>query len=466
MDASIIGSGPNGLAAAIVLAKKGLSVTVFEAKETIGGGLRTTETTLPGFLHDVCSAIHPLAISSPFFQTLPLELKWIFPKASLAHPFDDGSVALLCSSIKMTAETLGLDCKAYSSLMEKVTKNWDNLLPDLLAPLHLPKHPLSLLRFATLALRSSLGLSQSHFRETTASSFLAGLSAHAMLPLEKPMTAAFGLILAAIGHRWGWPIAEGGSQKIAESLASYFQSLGGKIVVGRKVHSIDELTTRLILCDITPKQLIQIAGHRLPEKIKAKLRHFHYGPGVFKMDWALSEPIPWKAKECLQAGTVHLGGTADEINSSLQAAWKGEHSQKPFVILAQQSLFDKSRAPLGKHTAWGYCAVPSGSTFDMSNLIESQIERFAPGFRDCILARSYKTASALEEVNPNYVGGSINGGAVNFLQFFRRPLSYFSPYATPLPGLYLCSSSTPPGGGVHGMCGYFAAIAALKCLRI
>jgi len=465
-DAIVIGSGPNGLAAGITLAQAGLAVVIFEAKNTIGGGMRSAELTLPGFTHDICSAIHPLGIASPFFRSLPLDkhgLEWIHPLIPLAHPFDDGTAATLERSINATGKTLDIDAAAYKRLMEPFVKNWDNLVDDLLGPLRFPKHPFMMAHFAIFAIRSAYGLSESVFRGERARSFFAGLSAHSIMPLDKPLTAAFGLILGILGHTVGWPMPKGGSQKIADALASYFCSLGGEIQTGVNVESIDELpSSRLILCDVTPRQLLQIAGHRLPVQYRKKLENYRYGPGAFKVDWALNCPIPWTAEECRRAGTIHLGGSIEEIMKSEREIWEDTHPQKPYVILAQQSLFDQTRAPEGKHTAWGYCHVPNGSSFDMTERIELQIERFAPGFKNCIIAKNAKTAMELEQYNPNYVGGDINGGVQDIYQLFTRPTARLIPYSTPLKGLYICSSSTPPGGGVHGMCGHQAACAALR----
>lgn len=467
-DAVVIGSGPNGLAAAIKIAQEGYSVALFETKATIGGGMRSSELTLPGFIHDICSAIHPLAISSPFFRTLPLDqygLKWIQPSAPLAHPFDDGTAAMLERSIDATGSTLHLDAKAYKNLIEPLVANGPKIIKDILAPFHWPKHPIALARFGLLGIRSAKGLSNSLFSGNHARGLFAGLAAHSIMPLEKPLTAAFGLTLGILAHTAGWPIAQGGSQMIANSLAAHFLSLGGKIFTNSPVKSIDQLpSSRVILCDIGPRQLLQIAGHHLPIEFKRKLANYRYGPGIFKVDWALSEAIPWKASECRRAGTIHIGGSAEEIEQSEREAWHGIHAEKPYVLMAQQSLFDSKRAPQGKQTAWGYCHVPHGSTVDMTTNIENQIERFAPGFKDCILARNTRTTQEIEHDNPNNIGGDITGGVQDLSQLFARPVSMLAPYSTPIQGLYICSSSTPPGGGVHGMCGYYAACAALKTL--
>jgi phytoene dehydrogenase-like protein len=465
-DAIVVGSGPNGLAAAIRLAQAGLSVVVYEAKETIGGGMRSAELTLPGFVHDICSAIHPVGIASPFFRELPLDkhgLEWIQPLAPLAHPFDDGTAAMLERSIDATGNTLDVDAAAYKRLMEPLVSNWDKLETDLLGPLHFPQHPMAMARFAFNAFRSAHHLAICRFKKEHARGLFAGLAAHSMMPLRKPITAAFGLILGILGHAKGWPIPLGGSQRIANALASYFRSLGGEIITGRYVEHMNQLpSARVILFDVTPRQLLRIAGHSFPSQYRHKLKCYRYGPGVFKIDWALSEPIPWKAKECARAGTVHLGGTLKEIEQSEREVWKGKHPANPFVLMAQQSLFDRTRAPENKQTAWGYCHVPHGSVVDMTERIESQIERFAPGFRDCILARSTKNTMEFEAYNTNYVGGDINGGVQDLYQLFTRPVARMVPYSTPLKGIYICSSSTPPGGGVHGMCGYHAANAAIK----
>ncbi len=466
LDAVVVGSGPNGLAAGITLAKAGLSVVIYEADTVVGGGVRSAELTLPGYIHDVCSAIHPLVLGSPFFSDLPLEaygVEWIHPRSPLAHPFDDGTAVVLERSLDMTCRQLKRDAEAYKSLISPLVDNWKELAQDILAPWHFPKHPLLMLQFAAHALRSASGLSQAYFRDQESRSLFAGLAAHANLPLNRSPTAAVAMILGTLGHAVGWPFPKGGAQKIAVALSSIFRSFGGEIRTGIKINRLEDLPpSKLIFCDVTPRQLLQMAAHRLPSDYIKKLQAYRYGPGVFKMDWALHSSIPWKAKACASAGTVHIGGTSLEIERSEHEVWQNKHPIKPYVILAQHSIFDPSRAPPGKHTAWAYCHVPFGSTIDMSENIEAQIERFAPGFRDCIMARSTKSALQLEHYNPNYVGGDINGGVQDLWQHFARPVAMLTPYATPIKGLYLCSSSTPPGGGVHGMCGYHAAKAALK----
>lgn len=467
-DAVVVGSGPNGLAAAITLAKAGHSVILFESKPTVGGGMRSAELTLPGFMHDVCSAIHPLAVESPFFKSLNLEkfgLEWIHPHVPLAHPFDDGAAVVLDRSIDITSEGLGSDAKAYKNLMQSLVKNWDDISSDVLGPLRFPSHPISMAGFAYLAIRSSLDFSHKYFKDERTRSFFAGLCAHSILPLDKLITSAFGLILGTLGHTVGWPLPKGGTQKIANALADYFLSLGGKICTDHNVGNIDHLpSSRVILCDISPRQMLQIAGHRLPNHYNKQLSKYRYGPGVFKIDWALNHPIPWKAQVCSQAGTVHIGGTEAEIAFSEQQVWNNNHSDKPFVLIAQPSLFDATRAPPTKHIAWGYCHVPHGSNIDMTSAIENQLERFAPGFKDCVLARNTMPALEMENYNANYIGGTINGGVQDIFQLFNRPVGLLNPYATPVKGLYFCSASTPPGGGVHGMCGFHAAtIASRQC---
>ncbi|MBC7795389.1 MAG: NAD(P)/FAD-dependent oxidoreductase, partial [Pyrinomonadaceae bacterium] len=414
--ATVIGSGPNGLAAAVELARGGCSVQVLEAEKTIGGGTRSAELTLPGFIHDICSAVHPLALGSPFFRTLPLAshgLEWIQPPAPLAHPFDDGTAVILERSIKKTCENLGEDAAAYRKLMEPLVNDWKNLFADLLGPVRFPKHPLTFTRFGLRAMRPANGLAKSLFEGNRARALFAGIAAHSMLSLDQVFTASFGLVLAVAGHAVGWAIPRGGSQKIADALSSYLRSLGGEIVIGSRVESIDNLLTpeHAVLCDLTPRGLLRIAGHRFPENYRRKLERYRIGHAVFKIDWALNAPIPWKAKECARAGTVHLGGTLEEIVAAENAPSKGNHSEKPYVLVTQPSLFDLTRAPEGKHTAWGYCHVPNGSTFDMTERIENQIERFAPGFRDCIIAKKVSPPAELERHNANLVGGNISGGS-------------------------------------------------------
>lgn len=466
-DAIVVGSGPNGLAAAITLAQAGRSVCVFETKATIGGGTRTQALTLPGFQHDVCSAIHPLGIGSPFFRSLPLEqygLEWIHPSAPLAHPLDDGSALLLERSIEAMGITLGCDEAAYRHMMEPLVTQWDALAHAFLGPLRpqTARHPFLMTRFGLQAIRSAKSLARQHFRGERARALFAGMAAHSMLPLEQGPSAAFGLMLSAAAHALGWPLPRGGSQRIADALAAHLHTLGGEILTDHQVTSLAELPpARAILFDVTPKQLIRIAGEQLPQSYIRGLQRFRYGPGAFKIDYALARPVPWKNSDCLRAGTVHLGGTLAEIAASEQQVAHEHPPEHPFVLVAQQSLFDETRAPDGKQTLWVYCHLPNGSTFDMTERIESQIERFAPGFRDCILARTVTTPTEMEHYNANYVGGDINGGAEDFLQLFTRPTLRLNPYTTPNNRIYICSSSTPPGGGVHGMCGYFAAQAAL-----
>jgi len=467
-DAIVIGAGPNGLAAAITIARAGRSVIVFEARDTIGGGSRSKELTLPGFVHDVCSAIHPLGMSSPFFRSLPLEqygLEWIQPAVPLAHPLDDGPAVVLDRSIAETGTTLGPDADRYRRLMEPFVADWDILSDAFLGPLRPQslRHPYALARFGLRAIRSARGLAESIFKGERARAIFAGVSAHSILRLEQSPSAGAGLVLSILAHAVGWPMPRGGSQQIVDAMASHLLSLGGEIVTDTEIKSLDMLPpAQAILCDVTPRQLLHIAGSRLPTGYQRQLQRYRYGPGVFKVDFALDEPIPWKAPECSNAGTVHLGGTLAEIASAEADVWKGKHPERPFVLLAQQSLFDATRAPAGKHTAWAYCHVPNASSFDMTERIEAQIERFAPGFRDSILVRHSISPIELERYNANDVGGDIGGGVQDLWQFFTRPTIRVNPYATPSKGLYLCSSSTPPGGAVHGMCGYFAARTALS----
>ena len=468
--AAVVGSGPNGLAAAVTLARAGRSVRVFEAAETTGGGLRSAELTLPGFVHDVCSAIHPLGVASPFFRPLPLAahgLAWINPPAAVAHPLDDGTAVVLERSILATGATFrhAGDAAAYRRVITPVVADTQKILAEILGPLRVPRHPLALARFGLLALLPASTLARLLFRGERAQALFAGIAAHAIQPLESPATAAFGLVLGMLGHAVGWPLPRGGSQRIADALVAYLRTLGGEVVPGRPISGLDELgAPRAALFDVTPRQLLKMQGVRFPAAYRRKLAGYRYGPGVFKVDWALDGPIPWRAADCARAATVHLGGTLDEIAAAERAMWRGEHPERPYVLVAQQSLFDPTRAPAGKHTGWAYCHVPSGSTVDMTERIEAQIERFAPGFRDRILARHTLTPADWERYNRNYIGGDINGGVQDIRQLFTRPVARPVPYTTPDPRVYICSSSTPPGGGVHGMCGYAAANAALRAV--
>ncbi|HEV3439954.1 MAG TPA: NAD(P)/FAD-dependent oxidoreductase [Gemmata sp.] len=465
-DAIVVGSGPNGLAAAVALARANWSVLVLEAAETIGGGTRSMELTLPGFVHDVCSAVHPMALASPFFKTLPLTdhgLQWIQPDSPLAHPLDDGTAAVLEQSLERTADGLGQDGQGYHRLFGSLLPSAFGLFEDLLGPFRLPRRPIAALQFGLRAIRSCQGLANHYFRSTPARALIAGLGAHSVLPLEQSPAAAITVMLGLAGHAVGWPFPRGGAQQIANALASYFRSLGGTIETGCRVDSVDHLPpAHAVLLDLTPRQIITIAGHRLPSSYRRELADYRYGPGVFKLDWALSSTIPWRAEGCRRAGTIHVGGTLEEVAASERAAWRGEHIERPFVLLAQPSIFDPTRSPAGKHTGWAYCHVPNGSKIDMTVKIEQQIERFAPGFRDLILARHAMGPEAMQRHNANYIGGDITGGVADWWQLFTRPVMRINPYTTPCPGLFLCSSSTPPSGGVHGMCGYYAARAVLR----
>jgi phytoene dehydrogenase-like protein len=466
LDAVVIGAGPNGLVAAITLAEAGLAVHLVEAAGTIGGGTRSAPLTLPGFVHDVCSSVHPLARIAAPLRAMPLErfgLDWIEPPLCLAHPLDDGSAAVLARSIDETIASFDDedDARAYENELSPLVGSADELFAEILGPLRLPKSPLVLSRFGARALRSCVGLARG-YRTPRARALLAGCAAHSFLPLDHLFTASFALVFPLAAHASGWPIPRGGAQSIADALGHHFRSLGGTIETGRPVRTLRELpSARAYLFDVTPRALALIAGDALPASYRRRLGRFRYGPGVFKIDYALDGPIPWTNPECARASTVHLGGTLEELVASEQAVWRGALSPRPFVLVTQPTLFDQSRAPQGMHVAWAYCHVPAGSGVDHTDTLEAQIERFAPGFKRRILARRRLTGDDLEAYNANYVGGDINGGALDGLQLFARPVLRHDPYATPNPSIYLCSSSTPPGGGVHGMCGWFAARSAL-----
>jgi phytoene dehydrogenase-like protein len=453
------------LAAAIVLAEAGRSVLVVEAKASIGGGCRTEDVTLPGFHHDICAAIHPMGAVSPLLRRLPLEqfgLTWVQAPAPLAHPFDDGSAAVLHRSPAATGATLGPDAAAWQQLMHPFLANADALFEEILKPVRIPRHPLLMAHFGALGLRSCTSLVRSRFEGVKAKALFAGCAAHSFLALDAAASASFGLVLALVGHATDWPCARGGSQQIVDSLAAYLRSLGGDIEVGREVRALADVPpSRAVLFDVTPSALERIAGPALPNGFRRQLLAFRHGPGVFKIDWALAGKIPWKASECAHAATVHVAGTYEEIVASEYAATHGAIAERPFVLVAQQSLFDNTRAPAGQHTGWAYCHVPHGATVDMTAAIERQIERFAPGFTELILARRTMSPAEVEAHNPNMPGGDIGGGANDLTQFLFRPTRRWDPYSTPNPRLFLCSSSTPPGGGVHGMCGYWAAMSAL-----
>jgi len=468
-DAVVVGSGPNGLAAAIALARAGRSVTVLEANDTIGGGARSAELTLPGFTHDICSAIHPLGRASPFFAGLPLAahgLEWIEPPIAIAHPLDDGSAALVRRDLEATAAGLGEDGRAYARLIGPIARDWDTLVRELLGPIRIGapiRHPIAVPRFGLQALQPATWLAR-RFRTARAGALLAGVAAHSMLPIEQPVTGAFALSLLASAHAVGWPIPRGGSQQITDALAAHLTTdLRGEIVTGRRVASMSDLPRhRAVLFDVTPRQLLAIAGPRLRGAYACQLRRYRYGPGTFKLDLALDGPIPWRNPDVNQAGTVHLGGSADEIAAAQRAVAHGKVSRRPFVILAQPSRFDPSRAPDGRHTVWAYCHLPAGSTADMTDAILAQVERFAPGFRERVLALHAMGPAAIEAHNANYIGGDINGGAQDLWQLFTRPAWRLDPYSTPDSRIFICSSSTPPGGGVHGLCGAHAAASALR----
>jgi phytoene dehydrogenase-like protein len=466
-DAVVVGCGPNGLAAAIRLAQEKLSVLMLEANDTIGGGTRSAELTLPGFTHDLCSAVHPLGIGSPFFRKLPLErygLHWLQPEFPLAHPVEGEVAAVLQRSLEKTAESFGVDQTAYSRVMGPMVAQSEDLSAEFLQPiLHLPKHPLLLARFGLHALRSAAGLINKRFTTVPARALFAGLAAHSFMRLEDIPSAAIGLVLGMLGHSAGWPLPRGGSQRIADALAAHLRLLGGEIRTGFRVEHLDQLPlARATLFDLTPLQLLMLMEEKLPSSYRRRLGRYRHGPGVFKLDYALNARIPWRNESCRRAGTVHVGGTFEEIAASERQVVEGKIPDRPFVLLAQPTAVDPTRAPAGNHILWAYCHVPNGSRFDMTERIENQLERFAPGFRDCILARHAMNCEAMEAKNANLVGGDINGGAFDLRQLVARPIFSATPYRMPVPGYYLCSASTPPGGGVHGMCGFYAAEAALR----
>jgi phytoene dehydrogenase-like protein len=465
----VIGSGPNGLAGAITLAKAGFEVVVHEEQATVGGGLRTAELTLPGFRHDVCSAIHPLGRHSPFFREANVEIDWVHPRAPSAHPLDDGTALLLHRDLEETADGLGADARAYTRLLAPILEHWDVVEPVLLGALPSPRQLARLTRAmgprgTARNLRDSLtdarSFAERRFATDRARAFFAGHAAHSMLPMEVRPSAAFGLALIVFGHAYGWGFPKGGSQQLADALAKLLTDHGGEIRTSSRVDAIPD--AEVVLADVVPRELLRLAGDRLPGRYRRALIRYRHGPGVFKLDWALDGPIPWRAEECRNVATVHLGGGFDEISASERCPWSGLHAERPFVLLAQQTLFDETRAPPGKHTAWAYCHVPNGSRESMTARIEAQVERFAPGFSDLILARSERDPSVFEAENRNLVGGDVNGGAMDLAQLLLRPVRKAVPYRTPIRGVYLCSSATPPGGGIHGMCGYAAAEVALR----
>lgn len=468
-DAIIVGSGPNGLTAGIRLQKAGLSVKILEAKQEIGGGLRSEELTLPGFVHDIGSTVHPLAYASPYLSTLPLDqygLRWVHPEAPLAHPLEGGEAVVVYQDIEKTARQLGRDYDAYLNLMQSAVRNWYKIAPDFLGPLRIPNHPFRLARFGLKAIQPLSLLSRLYFKEKRSKALLAGLGAHGMLPLDSWASSGIAMVLGILAHKVGWPFPEGGANQLASALKGYFLSLGGEIQTHAEVKSLSDLPPcRIVMLDTAPKLLLDMRELRLPWWYRKQLKSYRYGQGIFKLDWALSEPIPFTNVDCHKAGTIHIGASFDEIVRSEKDMWQRKHSDRPYVLLVQNSLFDKTRAPQGKYTAWAYCHVPAHSTQDMTESMENQIERFAPGFKDIILARHKMNTQAVEAFSANYIGGDINCGAQNLTQLFTRPVYSFTPYRTPIKGFYLCSSATPPGGGVHGMCGFHAAETALKDLK-
>lgn len=466
-DAVVIGSGPNGLGAAITLARAGWRVLVVESHDSPGGGMRSAELTLPGFIHDTCSAIHPMAFASPLFQSLPLAehgLEWIHPDVLVAHPLDGGHAAAMLRSHQATAAGLGVDAAAYRRLFGPLIRDAEILFGEMLGPLQIPpRHPVALTRFGLRALPSALAAARRYFADEPARALFAGNAAHSVMPLDRPLaTSAIGIMLMLAGHVHGWPFPKGGAGKITDALVACLKAHGGEIVCGWRVATLDELpVARAYLFDTAPSALARIAGERLPAAYRRRLVRYRHGPGIFKIDYALSAPVPWTNESCRRAGTIHLGGTLDEIVTSEREAWQGFHSEKPFVLAAQQSVFDPTRAPEGRHTFWAYCHVPHGSTVDMTGAIERQIERFAPGFRDTVLARHTMTCADFERYNPNLIGGDVVGGVADWRQLFTRPVARWNPYTTPAKDIFICSASTPPGAGVHGMCGASAARAVL-----
>jgi phytoene dehydrogenase-like protein len=467
-DAIVVGSGPNGLAAAITLARAGIHTLVLEAKETPGGGCRTAELTLPGFHHDICAAIHPMGVASPFFQNLPaaeLGLEWLHADIPLAHPLPDGSVATLHRSLQATGESLANDALEWSRLFDPFLQNSTRLFPEILRPLRGTSHPFLMAKFGLLGLRSCEYIVKSRFNSEPARALFAGCAAHSFLPLNTPGSASFGLVLALTAHAVGWPCARGGSNRIIDAMVNYLRKLGGEVRVNSPVSSMSDIpNSRVVLFDLSPRQIAAIAGPELPATYTRQLLRYTQGPAVFKIDWALRQPIPWRNPECARAGTVHVGGTFQQIAASEAAAWTNQPAEHPFVLVAQQSAMDPTRAPAGQHTGWAYCHVPHACPIDMTDRIEAQIERYAPGFRDTILARHTMSPADYERHNPTMLGGDITGGANTLRQSFFRPVPRWNPYTTPNPRLFLCSSSTPPGGGVHGMCGYWSAQSALRRL--
>lgn len=467
--ANIIGAGPNGLSAAVVLAQAGLTVQVFEAEPQPGGAARTMPLTLPGFLHDFGSSVYPLGAGSPFFKTLPhadLGLEWIHGDAALAHPMDDGTAIMLGHTLDAQKRELGADGEAWLRLVRPAAERWWNFAGEALQPpLHIPSNPILMARFGLDAVQPAALLAR-RFKTGRAKALFAGLVGHSLLPFDQLLSSAVGIILGAAASAVGWPIAKGGAQSITNALIRWLEQHGGMVHTSHRIRSIDEIHTQdtITLCDVTPHQLLSLAGTRLTPAYRRLLQRFRYGPGAYKLDYALAEPIPWRSPECRRAVTVHLGGTFAEIAASEQSVWEGKHPHRPYVLLAQPTLFDPGRAPAGKHIAWAYCHVPNGSTVDRTEAIEAQIERFAPGFRDCVLARRAWPPADLESMDVNLSGGDINAGAFSLKQVLLRPTIHT--YRTGTPGLYLCSASTPPGGGVHGMCGYHAAQAALRDMHL